>query len=288
MAGALAGQVAFVTGGGRGIGRAVAETYAAEGAAVAVMARTAEQVEETVAAITDAGGRALSVTGDVSNRQDVERAVTETQQQLGPISLLVSNAGISGPFGPVWEVEPDWWWQTMEIHLRGAFLCARSVLPGMIARGGGRIITVASRAAEQVRPNASAYALAKAAQIRLTEHIAADGRAHGIHAFVIHPGFIFTQLGVGASAREDTRQWAPEFHRQLLDLEQHPERGTPMEAVTRLCLFLASGQGDGLSGRYISVDDDVEELARRAERIQEDNLYILRMRTLDKPAAGPP
>ncbi|MGH2585441.1 MAG: SDR family NAD(P)-dependent oxidoreductase [Dehalococcoidia bacterium] len=280
MTGELAGQVALITGGGRGIGQAIAETYAAESAAVAVMARSRDQLEETVAAITDAGGRALAVTGDVSDRRDVEQAVAATERQLGPITLLVNNAGISGPFGPLWEVEPDWWWRTMEVHLHGAFLCARAVLPGMIANGGGRIITVASRAAERVGPNASAYALAKAAQIRLTEHIAADGRAHGIRAFVIHPGFIFTQLGVGAMARDDTRQWQPEFHQRLTELEQHPEQGTPMEAVTNLCLFLATGQGDALSGRYISVDDDVAELSRRVDIIEQDDLYTLRLRGL--------
>jgi NAD(P)-dependent dehydrogenase (short-subunit alcohol dehydrogenase family) len=280
MAGSLAGHVALITGGGRGIGQALAGAFARAGAAVAVMARTPEQLDETVGLIAGAGGRALAVAGDVSVRADVERAIASIDRALGPVSLLVNNAGISGPFGPVWEVEPDWWWQTMEVHLHGAFLCARAVLPGMIARGGGRIITVASRAAERVGPNASAYALAKAAQVRLTEHIAADARPYGVSAFVIHPGFIFTQLGQGAVAREDTRRWQPEFHRRLTELEQHPEQGTPMEAVTDLCLFLADGRGDALSGRYISVDEDVTELARRAETIREVGLYTLQLRTL--------
>jgi NAD(P)-dependent dehydrogenase (short-subunit alcohol dehydrogenase family) len=276
----LEGRVALVTGGGRGIGQAIAAAYAAEGAAVAVMARSAEQLDETVAAITNAGGRALAVAGDVSDRGDVERAIAATEQQLGPITLLVNNAGISGPFGPVWDVDADWWWRTMEIHLRGAFLCARAVLSGMIAQEGGRIITVASRAAERVGPNASAYALAEAAQVRLTEHIAADGREHGVFAFVIHPGFIYTQLGVGAMARADTQRWQPEFHQRLVELDQYPEGGTPMEAVTRLCLFLASGRGDALSGRYISVEEDVTALVRHVSVIQRDELYILRLRTL--------
>jgi NAD(P)-dependent dehydrogenase (short-subunit alcohol dehydrogenase family) len=286
MTGQLTGQVAFVTGGGRGIGRGIAEAFAAEGAAVAVMARTAGQLAETVARIEQAGDRALAVAGDVSVRGDVERAIAATEQQLGPITVLVNNAGITGPFAPIWEADPDEWWRTQEVHLHGVFLCSRTVLPGMIARGGGRIITIASRAAEQARPNISAYGIAKAAQLRFTETLAAEAGLHGVRAFVLHPGLVDTQFADEPLARADARRWVPEFVARLAELKRNPASGNPMSQVTGLCVFLASGRGDGLTGRYLSVEDDSEELARHAEAIQRDDLYTLRLRSLKAPAGG--
>ena len=276
----LAGQVALVTGGGRGIGRGIAEAFAAAGAAVAVMARSGDELAETVASITNAGGRALAVTGDVTAQADVERAAAETERQLGPITVLVNNAGITGPFAPIWEADPDEWWRTQEVHLHGTFLCTRTVLPGMIARGGGRIITIASRAAEQARPNVSAYGIAKAAQLRFTETLAAEAGPHGIRAFVLHPGFVDTRFADEPLTRADAQKWAPDFVARLRELKRNPASGNPMSQVTGLCVYLASGQGDDLSGRYLTIDDDVEELARRAQTIREADLYTLRVRTL--------
>src|SRR6266545_1946326 len=105
MAGLLAGQVAFITGGGRGIGRGIAQAFAAEGCSVAVMARSEDQILETVSLVEKAGGRGLAVTGDVTSQNDVERAIAETEQRLGPINVLVSNAGITGPFAPIVEAD---------------------------------------------------------------------------------------------------------------------------------------------------------------------------------------
>jgi 3-oxoacyl-[acyl-carrier protein] reductase len=284
MAGELTGQAAFVTGAGRGIGRAIAEAYAAEGAAVAVMARSTAQIEETVDRIAQAGGRAVAVTGDVTNRSDVEQAIAEAERQFGPITVLVNNAGITGPFAPIFDADPDEWWRTQEVHLHGTFLCTRTVLPGMMARGSGRVITIASRAGEQGRPNFSGYGIAKASQLRFTEILAAEGRPHGISAFVLHPGFVDTQFADEPLIRADAQKWAQEFIGRLKELKRNPASGNPISQVADLCMFLASGRGDGLSGRYLSVDDDVEEMARHAETIQKNDLYTLRLRTLQDVA----
>src|SRR5262245_35173718 len=118
MPGALNNQVVIVTGGGRGFGRAIAQRFAAEGAAVAVTARTASQIEETVALINAQGGRALAVAADVTRRDDVARVVERTVEKFGSVTTLVSNAGHGGPYGPIAFVDPDEWWNSQALHVR--------------------------------------------------------------------------------------------------------------------------------------------------------------------------
>jgi NAD(P)-dependent dehydrogenase (short-subunit alcohol dehydrogenase family) len=142
----LSGQVAIVTGGGRGIGRLVAEALAGAGAAVAVTARSEDELTETVTSITRSRGTALALPGDVSDPRAATRALREVERQLGPVDLLVNNAGISGPIGPVWEVDADEWWRTFEVNLEGVFLFAHAVLPGMVARRRGRVVNMSSNA----------------------------------------------------------------------------------------------------------------------------------------------
>ena len=133
----LSGQVAIVTGGGRGLGRAYALRLAQAGAAVAVVARSSDQLAETVRLIELEGGRALALTADVSDRAAVQGVVAEVEERLGPVDLLVNNAGVAGPTVPAWEAEPNDWWRCLEINLGGPYLCARTVLPGMIERRRG-------------------------------------------------------------------------------------------------------------------------------------------------------
>jgi NAD(P)-dependent dehydrogenase (short-subunit alcohol dehydrogenase family) len=140
--GDLTGQVAIVTGGGRGIGRAVAQALAQAGAAVTVASQSAVQLTETVRLIEGAGGRALAVVTDVTQPAAVTAMVETTETQLGPVDLLVNNAGITGPIGPLWDVDPEAWWEVVAVHLRGTFLCTRAVLAQMVARRQGRIINM--------------------------------------------------------------------------------------------------------------------------------------------------
>jgi NAD(P)-dependent dehydrogenase (short-subunit alcohol dehydrogenase family) len=184
----LAGQVAIITGGGRGIGRAMALALSKAGAAVAVVARSTDQLTETVTLIEGAGGRALPITADVTDQQAVERMVRVVGQELGPVDLLVNNAGHGGQIAPFWEIEPDEWWRCMNVNLRGPFLCARAVVPGMIARRCGRIINTASHTGLGLWPHFSAYTTSKAAVIRLSEILAAETKEYDISVFAIHPG----------------------------------------------------------------------------------------------------
>ena len=274
----LRGLVALVTGGGRGIGRAIAQALATAGAAVAVMARTADEVAQTADLIDAAGGRAVAVTGDVTDQLAVARAVATIERQLGPVDVLVNNAGVGGPIGPLWAVDPEEWWRTIDINLRGVFLCSRTVLPGMVARQQGRIINVASHAGVHRWPQVSAYAIAKAAVIKCTENLAAETKRAGVTVFAIHPGVVVVgptaallkAEAAPGSAEERVAAW---FRQQIAS-----GREMPVERAAGLVTVLASGRADALSGRYLTVYDDVEALIARAEEIQRKDLYTLKLR----------
>jgi NAD(P)-dependent dehydrogenase (short-subunit alcohol dehydrogenase family) len=269
--------VALITGGGRGIGRAIATALAAEGTAVAVVSRTASELEQTVDAIVGAGGEALPVVADVTRPAEVARAV-QAARTVGPIDLLVNNAGAGGMIGPMWETDPDSWWRAVEINLRGTFNCAHAVLPEMVERRRGRIVNVASDAGVYRWPLVSHYAVAKAAVIKLTENLATETRRHGIAAFAIHPGLVrvgLTEASLGAEVDDGS----PEAGVQAW-LRKQVEAGldVPLERSVELVMRLASGEADGLSGRYISVHDDLDELLAEVDTIRRDDSHVLRLR----------
>lgn len=258
----LSDQVAIVTGGGRGIGRSIAQTLARAGVKVAVAARTRDQLDETVALIQKEGGQAISFMLDVTDQLAVEQMVGETTRQFGSVDLLVNNAAISGDYVPLWESNVDDWWHVMEVNLRGPFLCARAVLPGMVERQHGRIINVASGAGTVPSSFNSAYPVSKAALFRLTDCLAEMTSAHGISVFAISPGLVRTAM----------------THEVALFKDVPEEEWVPVERAGELCVFIATGKADRLSGRYLHVLDDITELIARADEIVENDLYVLRLR----------
>ena len=179
----LSGQVALVTGGGRGLGPVIARELAAAGAAVAVMARSENELANTVATIVAAGGRAIAVRADVTDRAAVDAAVQEAERGLGPVDLLVNNAAQARALGEVWQVDPEEWWRDVEVNVRGPFLCARAVLPGMVTRQRGRIINVTSGAGARPGPGMSGYAVSKAGLMRLSDSLAAEVAGSGVSVF---------------------------------------------------------------------------------------------------------
>ena len=247
----LDGQVALVTGGGRGIGANIARELAAAGARVAVSARTKDEVE-TVA--REVGG--LAVVADVSKRESVEAMVREVESKLGPIDVLCANAGIGIREERAWEVEPREWWRVFEVNVLGVYLCCRAVIPGMLEREGGRIVITGSGAAYLPGSSNSAYSASKAAVWRFGEILARqlEGR---IPVFIFSPGLVKT----------DMTSWAPD-----------DAPWTPPELAPRLVRVLASGRADALAGRYIHAEhDDIEDLIRRADEIREQDLNAIRL-----------
>lgn len=180
---------AIVTGGGRGIGEAVARALTARGLAVTVFARTAAEVERVVAG----GGAALAVAGDVSSEADVARLLAAHQAALGPCDLLVNDAGILVR-GLVEELTLERWRASLDVNLTGAFLCARAVIPGMKARRRGRIVNVASISATLGTAGASAYNASKWGLLGLTRCLAEELRPHGVQALAVSPGSTDTAM----------------------------------------------------------------------------------------------
>ena len=197
----LDGTVSVITGGGRGIGRVLARALADAGAAVGLIARSADELAQTARLVTDADGTAAAACADVTDGHAVAEAIDALHRQLGPADLLVNNAGVSGPFGDVWQVDAGDWWRAVEINLRGAFLCSQAVLPGMTARGAGRIVNVTSQAGVFRWPQVSAYSVSKAAVIKFTENLAAEAGRSGVRAFSVHPGL--TPIGLTERALAD-------------------------------------------------------------------------------------
>jgi NAD(P)-dependent dehydrogenase (short-subunit alcohol dehydrogenase family) len=240
---------ALVTGGGRGIGAGIARALAEAGWHVTVTGRSADQVDAVAAEI---GGQA--VVGDVALRADVERMVAEA----GPIELLVANAGIA-LWEDSWETDPDAWWRVLEVNVLGAYLTCRLALPGLIERGGGRIVLTGSGASYLPGTTSGAYAASKAAVGRFGEVLAKQVEPHGVKVFVISPGLVNTEMTGGRMPAD--APW------------------TPPELAPRLVVELASGRFDALSGRYLHAEHDpVDELEGRIERILADDLNALRLR----------
>ena len=260
----LDGQVAIVTGAGRGFGRAIALRFAAEGAAVAVTARTQKEIEAVAAEIRAAGGRSLAVAGDVTKPEAVEQAVSRTERELGPVSLLVSNAGVPGPFGPMWSVDAQVWWKSQQVHILAPFLYLHRVLPGMIERRRGRAIIVSAIASRIVAPHLSAYCVGKIAQTRLTAEAAAEAKEHGVSVFAIDPGFVFTGIAEETMNSPDAQRWLPGMVERLRAQKNSPQRDADLPRCAQRCLDLASGRYDRLSGEYMELSHDLD--AMLAER----------------------
>lgn len=269
----LKDKVAIVTGAGRGIGRAIALAFAREGADIVVFSRTLSEVEETANQIRALGRRALALRVDVSQKEAAENMVESALREFGKIDVLVNNAGILGPIGPLVENDPSHWVETIKVNLIGTFLCCKAVLPIMIKQGRGKIINLSGGGAAYPRPRFSAYGASKAAVVRLTETLAEELKEFNVQVNAIAPGAINTRIqGEILAAGEVAGEKA------LAEARKARETGgTPPNVPAALAVFLASDESDGLTGKLISaVWDDWQSMGKRVSEIMSTELYTLR------------
>lgn len=272
----LKGQVAIVTGGGSGLGRAFAQGLAEAGVSVMVTGRRKAPLAETVSLIEAEGGQSFFYQGDVTDETAMKQVMVEAEQRFGPIDLLVNNAAIVTPFGYSWDIEPEEWWRIFEINIRGAYICMMAVLPGMFERCAGRIINISSGAAHVVFPYWAAYCASKAALSNLTNNMAPPLKEYGISIFALGPG--------GRTAMIDSLLASPALPEEIkqpfrLGIEQNPDNTIIADSVQMLKV-LASGQADLLTGRHINWRDPLNKILSHQDVIVKDDLYTLRRRTL--------
>ena len=260
MAGILEGQTAIVTGAGRGFGRAIAARLAAEGAKVALVARSKDQLQQTADEIHAGGGQALVLPGDVTGRGEVEAVVRRAEAGFGPVDLLVNNAGVGPPFGPVWDMDPDEWWRAQEVHIKAPYLFLHAVLPGMVERKRGRVVVVSALAARMAAAYMSAYCTGKIAQTRLVEEVALEAGPHGVFAFAIDPGFVFTGIAETTMNDPGAQKWLPGMVERLKQQSQTPGGDGDLARCAQRVVDLASGRYDGLNGRYMELADNLDAM----------------------------
>jgi len=252
----LAGKVAIVTGGGRGLGRAIALRFAAEGAALALAGTGAPHLETTAAEITAHGGRALALVTDVANEAAVAAMVAATVQRFGRLDILVNNAGIAGPTAPIVEAPLAEWERTLAINLTGAFLCTRYAIPHLIAAGGGgRIINISSIAGHIGYALRSAYAASKWGLIGLTRSTAIELGSHDVTVNAIAPGS--TRGERLASVIRDRAvalgRTPEEIEREFFVGQNALKRMVEPEEIAATALFLVSEEARNITGETITV-----------------------------------
>lgn len=270
----LRNKVSIITGGGRGIGRAIAVAYAKEGSQLVLISRTVSELEATkreIESFLDLGVEILP--GDVSQFKQVEELVNFTLAKFSTIDVLVNCAGVQGPIGLALDNDAEKWLRAVHINLYGTFLCTRAVLPTMMKNQKGKIINFSGGGAVSPHPRFSAYSASKAAVVRLTETLAEEVKDYNIDINAIAPGAVNTRmldevLEAGEVAGKDFIAKA---------IKQKEEGGTPPERAAELALFLASSKSDGLTGRLVSaVWDNWRKIPQHWGEIMTSDIYTLR------------
>jgi NAD(P)-dependent dehydrogenase (short-subunit alcohol dehydrogenase family) len=267
----LNGTVAVVTGGGRGIGREIALRQAQVGAKVAVLARTAREIEETASLIDGEGRKAIAIPVDLVDRLAVEDAFGRIAKEFGAIDLLINNHGSFRAFGPIWECDPDVWWQDVEINLRGTFHTCRVAAPAMVARGKGRIVNLVGGGTGNSFPHGSGYASSKAAIMRFTECLNDTTKDRGVLAFAVDPGLVRTSMTELQLFSDAGKTYLPNIQ-ELFDNRVN----IPPARAAALIADIAAGRFDPLAGRLLRGVDDRELLEQEMEDIVAGDARALR------------
>lgn len=276
MKGKLAGKAAIITGGGRGIGRAIALRFSREGAGVVLVSRTKSELKSTAAEIRNIGGIVRMVSADVTREKTARNAARICRKTFGKIDILVNAAGIVGPIGPLEDEKVSDWRKTLETNLTAAFLFMKAVLPSMKARRGGNIINLSGGGAASPRPMVAAYAASKAALVRLTETAAEETKPFNIRINAVAPGAVNTRM-LDEMLNAGKKVGKAEY---LKLRDQKKSGGVSPDRAADLAVFLASDESKGLSGRMISaVWDDWNSWKNQIGRIASTEWYTLRRLT---------
>ncbi len=269
----LQDKVAIIIGAGRGIGRGIVDAFAKDGAKLVLVSRTLEQIEAAAQEVRNLGADAIAISVDVADPDDVERMVVQTLDRFSRIDILVNNAAVLGPVGPLQTNDMRQWADAMRINVTGLAMCCHAVLPAMIEQGGGKIINLSGAGVTQPSETLSAYGTSKAAVIRFTETLAIEMRPHNICVNALGPGQIDTTF-LDPMATDESLV-APVMRSHVQNTKSG--RGASLESAASLAVWLASSDSDGLSGRLISsTQDDWRNLASRIPEIMESDKYTLR------------
>ena len=269
----LADKVAIITGAGRGIGRAIALAYAREGARLALVARSPNELEDTAREAQALGVPACVIPTDVADREQVDSMVAQVIDQYSTIDILVNNAAISGPVGPLWDNEPEHWVQTIQVNLFGTFFCCRAVLPVMVKQDRGQLINIGGGGDMEFSPNFSAYSSSKAAMVRLTEVLALELAETNVRVNSLRPGSVHTRM-----MEEEVEVLDALGLNELRDQVKVTTGGggEPIEITANLAVVLASADAGNLSGRLVATRDDITKWTGRIPEIMESEAYLLR------------
>lgn len=258
----LAGQFGLVTGASRGVGRHIALALAAQGMHVVLAARDEVRLRGVLAGIEATGGSASLRVFDAADAAATAALVADVERAHGRLDFLVNNAGVNGDGTAFADCDVEAWWRVMEIDVRAPAILCRGALPGMVARGGGRIVNVSSGLGNFAMPKTSAYSVAKTALTRLTEAIATEIAGTGVAIFAISPGTVKTDMTREIAMFRDWTDW------------------DPPEAAGDLCVAIASGVLDRLSGRFLGVREGIDQFVAEADRVAEQEMHVLRMQRL--------
>lgn len=267
----LQGKVALITGGGRGIGQAIARAYAAEGAILMLAARTDAELRSTAETIrSEFGSQVTTVITDVRDREQVENAVSHTLDRFGTIDVMVNNAGNTGEIGPLWQLDPERWANVISVHVLGTYYGCRAVIPGMLERGRGRIVNMAGVGG----PNDTSYDAAKTAIVNMTENLSVELAGTGVTVNAISPGSIHTRMWEEV---RDMALAAGDMEMYEKGVEVTSGGGASIKRAAQLAVLLGSDDCGTLSGRLIRAAlDTFEDIPDRVDEIMSSDALLLR------------